>query len=93
MLGTSKSAWHVKSLLSPASLDCDPMFELAGHPASMLPPADLALRVLRLEQQLDSYQRLHTQELEDLRRALAQLKEEVLALAPRSAVTVQDHEE
>lgn len=41
----------------------------------------LALRVLRLEQQLDSYQRLHAEELEELRRALAQVKEEVLALA------------
>lgn len=68
------------------------MFELAGHPASTLPTADLALRVLRLEQQLDSYQRLHAQELEDLRRALAQLKEEVLALAPRPTVAVQDQE-
>ncbi len=44
---------------------------------------DLALRVLRLEQQLSSYQRLHAEELEELRRALALVKEEVLALAVR----------
>ncbi len=68
------------------------MFELAGHPVSSLPSADLALRVLRLEQQLDSYQRLHAQELEDLRRALAQLKEEVLALAPRPAAAELEDE-
>lgn len=43
--------------------------------------SELALRVLRLEQQLDSYQRLHATELEDLRRALTEVKEEVLALA------------
>lgn len=58
------------------------MFKVVGHPSVLL-SADVALRVLRLEQQLDSYQRLHTQELEDLRRALSQLKEEVLALAPQ----------
>lgn len=45
------------------------------------PPADLALRLLRLEQQLESYQRLHNEELAALRQALAQVKEEVLALA------------
>lgn len=45
------------------------------------PPADLALRLLRLEQQLESYQRLHDEELAALRQALAQVKEEVLALA------------
>lgn len=68
------------------------MFELAGHPVSPFPSADLALRVLRLEQQLDSYQRLHAQELEDLHRALAQLKEEVLALAPRPAAAEPEDE-
>lgn len=62
------------------------MSEVTGHPVSISLSADLAVRMLRLEQQLDSYQRLHAQELEDLRRALAQLKEEVLALAPRPAV-------
>ncbi len=45
------------------------------------PPSDIAYRMLRLEQQLDSYQRLHGEELEQIRRALAELKEQVLALA------------
>lgn len=48
-----------------------------------LPPSDVAYRVLRLEQQLESYQRLHAQELEEFRRALAELKEQVLALAKK----------
>lgn len=57
---------------------------------------DLALRVLRLEQQLDSYRRLHAEELEELRRALAQVKEEVLTLAvaqaaDREMAQEQDH--
>ena len=30
-------------------------------------PADLAFRILRLEQQLESYQRLHAEELEEIR--------------------------
>jgi hypothetical protein len=37
--------------------------------------------MLRLEQQLDSYQRLHAEELDQIRRALAELKQHVLALA------------
>lgn len=44
---------------------------------------DLAVRMLHLEQQIDSYQRLHSQEMEDLRRSVAQLREEVLALLYR----------
>ena len=36
--------------------------------------------MLKLEQQLDSYQRLHAEELEQIRRALAELKDRVLAL-------------
>lgn len=48
---------------------------------SAVPPSDVAFRVLKLEQQLDSYQRLHAQELEEIRGALAELKELVLALA------------
>ncbi len=62
------------------------MPEQPGYPVFTSSSSDLALRVLRLEQQLDSYQRLHAEELADLRRALAQLKEEVLALAPHHAV-------
>jgi phage shock protein A len=45
------------------------------------PSSDLALQVLRLEQRLESYQRLHQQELEELRRALAEVKDHVLVLA------------
>lgn len=43
--------------------------------------SDLAYRMLKLEQQLESYQRLHTEELEELHRAVAELKDQVLALA------------
>ncbi len=45
------------------------------------PPSDFAYRVLRLEKQLESYQRLHAEELEDIRRALAELKAQVLGIA------------
>ncbi|GEM_PF-2727220 len=48
---------------------------------SVVPPSDVAYRVLRLEQQLDSYQRLHAEELEQIRHALAELKELVLTVA------------
>jgi hypothetical protein len=44
-------------------------------------PSDLAFRVLRLEQQLESYQRLHAEELENIRRALQVLKDQVLTLS------------
>ncbi len=49
----------------------------------MLPDlsSELALQVLRLERRLDSYQRLHEQELDDLRRAVAQATDQVLILA------------
>ncbi len=47
---------------------------------SAIPPSDIAYRVLRLEQQLESYQRLHAEELEQIRRALEELKELVLTL-------------
>jgi len=45
---------------------------------------DLAYRVLRLEQQLESYQKLHAEELDEIRKALAEIKAEILAIA-RSA--------
>lgn len=45
------------------------------------PPSDIAYRMLRLEQQLDSYQRLHAEELDQIRRSLSELKDQVLALA------------
>ncbi len=43
--------------------------------------SELAFRVLRLEQQLESYQRLHSDELAEMRRAIEELAAEVLALA------------
>ncbi len=53
---------------------------------SVVPPSsDVAFRVLRLEQQLDSYQRLHSEELEEIRHALAELKDLVLGLAQKEA--------
>ncbi len=54
-----------------------------GHVSSAPPPNEMAFRVLRLEQQLESYQRLHAEELENLRRAVQELKEQVLAFAAR----------
>jgi molecular chaperone GrpE (heat shock protein) len=51
---------------------------------SATPASDIAYRMLRLEQQLDSYQRLHEAELEQIRRALAELKEQILALVPEN---------
>ncbi len=48
---------------------------------SSTPPSEIAYRMLRLEQQLESYQRLHAQELEEIRRALAEMKDQLLALA------------
>lgn len=53
---------------------------------SVVPPSsDVAFRVLRLEQQLDSYQRLHSEELEQIRQSLAELKELVLGLAQKES--------
>lgn len=48
---------------------------------SVDPPSDIAFRMLKLEQQLDSYQRLHAEELDQIRRALTELKDHVIALA------------
>ncbi len=48
---------------------------------SATPPSDIAYRVLRLEQQLDAYQRLHGEELEEIRRALSELKDQILTVA------------
>ncbi len=53
---------------------------------SAVPPTDVVYRVLRLEQQLDSYQRLHAAELEELRRAILELKAQILALAAEHPV-------
>ena len=49
-------------------------------------PADIAYHVLRLEEKLDSYQRLHAEELEQIRQALHELKSQVLALADQKDV-------
>ena len=54
---------------------------------SVVLPSDIAYRVLKLEQQLDSYQKLHAEELEAIRHALAELKELVLARAHDDAMT------
>ena len=43
---------------------------------------DLAYNVLLLEQQLLAYQKLHEEEWEAIRKALAELKAHVLAMAP-----------
>jgi hypothetical protein len=53
---------------------------------SAVPPSDVAFRVLKLEQQLDSYQRLHAQELEEIRLALVELKSLVLELAQKEVI-------
>lgn len=45
------------------------------------PNQDVAFRVLQIEQQLESYRRLHAEELDQIRRALEELKEQVLLLA------------
>ena len=68
----SASAFADTVRLAPA--DC------RGH-VSAIPIPEIAYRVLRLEQQLESYQRLHAEELEQIRRALHELKAQVLALA------------
>jgi hypothetical protein len=47
----------------------------------MVQETDLSLRILRLEQKLESYQKLHAEELNEIRLALAELKKQVLALA------------
>ncbi|MFQ6013866.1 MAG: hypothetical protein ACE5NP_00305 [Anaerolineae bacterium] len=40
--------------------------------------SDLAIRILRLEQQLESYQKLHAEELDEIRKTLAELKDQIL---------------
>jgi hypothetical protein len=47
---------------------------------SSVSPTDIAYRMLRLEQQLESYQRLHAEELAEIRRALDELKMQVLGM-------------
>ena len=47
---------------------------------SSAPPSDIAYRMLRLEQMLESYERLHAEELAEIRRALDELKTQVLSM-------------
>jgi hypothetical protein len=47
---------------------------------------DVAYRILRLEEKLDSYRRLHAEELEQIRQALHELKAQVLAMAEQREV-------
>jgi len=54
---------------------------------SSISSTDIAYRMLRLEQQLESYQRLHAEELAEMRRVLEELKAQVLALAPPVAAS------
>lgn len=63
------------------------------YPTPVPAPADLAIRVLKLEQQLESYQRLHAAELEEMRRALADIKAQVLALAPNPVLEEEKRDE
>ncbi|MDE3088047.1 MAG: hypothetical protein KGJ80_01505 [Chloroflexota bacterium] len=53
------------------------------------PPNDIAYRMLRLEQQLESYQRLHAAELAEIRRALEDLKMQVLAPDPQKQAAIE----
>lgn len=47
---------------------------------------DFASRLLRVEQELGAYANLHHQELEELRKALEQLKDEFLRMQRRPIV-------
>ena len=51
-----------------------------GPAMSSVSSSDIAYRMLRLEQQLESYQRLHAEELAEIRRALEELKRQVLLM-------------
>jgi uncharacterized protein YdcH (DUF465 family) len=56
----------------------------------MKEPESLAQRILHLEQQLESYARLHAEELLEMRKVLQSLKDELLTLYQqhRSSVAV-----
>ena len=53
----------------------------------MTPSADLAYHVLRLEQQLKAYQKLHAEEFEELWRALNEFKKALADLAEDRAAS------
>jgi hypothetical protein len=60
----------------------------------MKEPETLAQRILHLEQQLESYARLHAEELAEMRKVLQGLKDELLLLYQRhrsaAAMTLDD---
>jgi uncharacterized protein YdcH (DUF465 family) len=61
----------------------------------MKEPETLAQRILHLEQQLESYARLHAEELAEMRKVLQGLKDELLSLYQRhrsAAVVALDDE-
>jgi len=51
----------------------------------VLQPADIASRLLRFEQQLQAYQKLHEDELAELWRVLNECKQSVAALSDKQA--------
>lgn len=51
----------------------------------MAQPADLACQVLKLEQQLEAYQKLHAEELSELWRLLKECKRALAGLADGAA--------
>lgn len=62
---------------------------------SKVAEGDLAYHVLQLERSLDAYRRLHAEELDELKRQLAELKSQVLAsrrTQQRETETEVEHE-
>ncbi|MCL5958142.1 MAG: hypothetical protein M1358_02300 [Chloroflexi bacterium] len=51
-----------------------------GEENYMAQGEDVAYHLLRLEQQIESYQKLHSEEIDEIRRSLHRLKDEVLLL-------------
>jgi len=60
----------------------------------MKEPETLAQRILHLEQQLESYARLHAEELSEMRKSLQALKDELLVYYQQqraaAVVTIED---
>ena len=54
---------------------------------------DLIYHLLRLERQLESYQKLHQEELDELRAALRELKEKLLMEMPTEESTESSSKE
>lgn len=57
---------------------------------SSVPLAEIAYRVLRLEQQLESYQRLHAEELEEIRRILGEIKTQLVGMGADTTLEKSD---